>query len=115
MVGLGGFEDLDWLCCALILQLQARNEEGSSQWSDVVKYRTLPDKPRPPPRPQVKGKVHSHSFRVVWGKFYMHGCTLEYMHTCAHTQTHTDTHTCTQTHAHKHMHTQTCTSEMVVG
>ena len=53
--------------CFCILQLQASNEDGASPWSDEVKYRTLPDKPQPPPRPQVKGKVHSRSFLFVWG------------------------------------------------
>ncbi|XP_023930352.1 fibronectin type-III domain-containing protein 3a-like isoform X1 [Lingula anatina] len=47
-------------------KLCARNEEGSSKFSDVVNYRTLPDRPGPCGRPQTKGKVHSNSFRVVW-------------------------------------------------
>ncbi len=49
-------------------QLSANNEEGSSKWSDAVSYRTLPDKPCAPPKPQIKGKVHSNSFRVSWGE-----------------------------------------------
>ncbi|CAH1781329.1 unnamed protein product [Owenia fusiformis] len=46
--------------------MSANNEEGSSKWSDAVKYRTLPDRPGAPQRPQVKGKVHPTSFRVNW-------------------------------------------------
>lgn len=31
-------------------------------------YRTKPDRPAPPPKPQIKGKIHAYNFRVVWGK-----------------------------------------------
>ena len=48
-------------------QLSANNEEGASKWSDAVCYKTLPDKPGAPPKPQIKGKVHASSFRVTWG------------------------------------------------
>ena len=50
-------------------QLAAINDEGQSKLSDVVNYRTKPDRPLPPPKPQIKGKIHANSFRVVWGKF----------------------------------------------
>ena len=51
----------------LYVQLQATNEEGSGKWSDVVCFRTLPDRPQAPPKPQLKGKLTSNNFRVVWG------------------------------------------------
>ncbi|KAK2143631.1 hypothetical protein LSH36_825g03009 [Paralvinella palmiformis] len=47
-------------------RLQSSNEEGSSKWSDIVCYHTLPDRPSPPTKLQLKGKIHSHSFRVIW-------------------------------------------------
>lgn len=51
-------------------QLQTTNEEGHSMWSNVVCFRTLPDRPQPPSKLQVKGRVTSHCFRCVWGKYY---------------------------------------------
>ena len=51
----------------LCLQLQATNEEGNSKWSDVVSFRTLPDRPQYPCKLQVKGRVTSNSFRCTWG------------------------------------------------
>jgi len=51
------------------IQLQASNEDGTSPWSDVVQYRTLCDRPRPPSKPQTKGKLYPDSFRVVWGLY----------------------------------------------
>ncbi|XP_064615415.1 fibronectin type-III domain-containing protein 3A-like isoform X3 [Liolophura sinensis] len=47
-------------------KLAARNEEGQGKWSDVVCYKTLPDRPGPPVKPQSKGKVYAQSFRVTW-------------------------------------------------
>jgi len=47
-------------------RLQACNEEGSSKWSDVVSYRTLPDRPHAPSRPNVKGRATSSSFKIIW-------------------------------------------------
>ena len=52
------------------LQLAAFNDEGQSKWSEVVTYRTKPDRPAPPPKPQIKGKIHAYNFRVVWGTFH---------------------------------------------
>lgn len=46
--------------------MKANNEDGSSRWSEEVCYRTLPDRPSPPSRPIVKGKVHASSFKVKW-------------------------------------------------
>jgi hypothetical protein len=48
------------------IQLRAHNEEGSSQWSDEVCYRTLPDRPAAPPRPTVKGRIHAQTFKMKW-------------------------------------------------
>lgn len=48
------------------MQLKANNEDGSSRWSEEVCYRTLPDRPCPPSRPSVKGKIHAHFFKVKW-------------------------------------------------
>lgn len=53
----------------LCSQLAAINDEGQSKWSDAVSYKTLPDRPAAPPKPQIKGKIHAHSFKVVWGKY----------------------------------------------
>ncbi|XP_064639547.1 fibronectin type-III domain-containing protein 3A-like isoform X2 [Lineus longissimus] len=47
-------------------RLCANNEEGNSRWSDTVCYRTKPDRPGAPGKLQVKGKVHSASFKVIW-------------------------------------------------
>ncbi|XP_033760580.1 fibronectin type-III domain-containing protein 3A-like isoform X1 [Pecten maximus] len=47
-------------------RLAAVNDEGQSKWSEVSCFRTLPDRPSPPPKPQIKGKIHAHSFKVVW-------------------------------------------------
>ena len=50
-----------------MFQLSAKNDEGPSKWSDVVMFRTLPDRPAPPCKPQIKGKVLSHAFTITWG------------------------------------------------
>ncbi|CAG5117976.1 unnamed protein product, partial [Candidula unifasciata] len=47
-------------------RLGAKNEEGQSKWSEAVSYRTQPDKPHPPSKPQIKGKMGPYSFRVTW-------------------------------------------------
>ncbi|XP_074657829.1 fibronectin type-III domain-containing protein 3A-like isoform X1 [Tubulanus polymorphus] len=47
-------------------RLSANNDEGNSRWSDIVCYRTLPDRPMPPGKPGVKGKIFPTSFRVIW-------------------------------------------------
>lgn len=48
--------------------MQASNEEGGSKWSETVCYKTSPDKPGPPGKPQLKGKVHPFHFKIAWGK-----------------------------------------------
>jgi hypothetical protein len=50
------------------VQLSAKNDEGQSKWSDPVTFRTLPDRPAAPPKPQIKGKVMSHAFTITWGE-----------------------------------------------
>ncbi|XP_076453878.1 fibronectin type-III domain-containing protein 3A-like isoform X4 [Babylonia areolata] len=47
-------------------RLSAKNDEGPSKWSDTVTFRTLPDRPLAPCKPQIKGKVLSHAFRITW-------------------------------------------------
>merc|ERR1719419_2216300 len=47
-------------------KLRAHNEMGASQYSSDVTYTTKPGRPGPPPKPQTKGRIRAHSFRVVW-------------------------------------------------
>ncbi|KAK2499949.1 hypothetical protein MC885_006542, partial [Smutsia gigantea] len=44
----------------------AYNSEGKSSPSEVVEFTTCPDKPGVPAKPSVKGKIHSHSFKITW-------------------------------------------------
>nr|XP_020759690.1 fibronectin type-III domain-containing protein 3A isoform X1 [Odocoileus virginianus texanus]XP_020759691.1 fibronectin type-III domain-containing protein 3A isoform X1 [Odocoileus virginianus texanus]XP_020759692.1 fibronectin type-III domain-containing protein 3A isoform X1 [Odocoileus virginianus texanus]XP_020759693.1 fibronectin type-III domain-containing protein 3A isoform X1 [Odocoileus virginianus texanus]XP_020759694.1 fibronectin type-III domain-containing protein 3A isoform X1 [Od len=44
----------------------AYNSEGKSSPSEVVEFTTCPDKPGVPVKPSVKGKIHSHSFKITW-------------------------------------------------
>ncbi|MBN3322966.1 FND3A protein, partial [Atractosteus spatula] len=47
-------------------RLFAANVEGRSQPSAPVEFSTSPDKPGPPGRPTVKGRVHAHRVHTVW-------------------------------------------------
>lgn len=47
-------------------RLRATNDFGQSAWSPEVYYCTLPDPPGQPPKPQVKGKIHSSQFKIKW-------------------------------------------------
>ncbi|XP_065702234.1 fibronectin type-III domain-containing protein 3A-like [Patagioenas fasciata] len=47
-------------------RLFAYNSEGRSSPSEVVELSTNPEKPGPPGKPSVKGKIHSHSVKVTW-------------------------------------------------
>ncbi|XP_059588743.1 fibronectin type-III domain-containing protein 3a isoform X3 [Alligator mississippiensis] len=47
-------------------RLFAYNSEGKSSPSEVVEYSTNPDKPGPPSKPSVKGKIHSHNVKITW-------------------------------------------------
>jgi len=58
-----------WYC--YWVQLQSTNEEGNSKWSEVVCFRTLPDRPQQPLRLQVKGRVTSNNFRCTWGQYHL--------------------------------------------
>lgn len=49
-----------------VFRLQAHNEDGGSQWSEEVTYRTLPERPGAPSKPILKGKKHTQSFKVRW-------------------------------------------------
>lgn len=53
---------------SFLKQLFAYNSEGKSSPSEVVEHSTNPDKPGPPSKPAVKGKIHSHSVKVTWGR-----------------------------------------------
>ncbi|XP_027446653.1 fibronectin type-III domain-containing protein 3A isoform X3 [Zalophus californianus] len=44
----------------------AYNSEGKSNPSEVVEFTTCPDKPGVPVKPSVKGKIHSHNFKITW-------------------------------------------------
>ncbi|XP_028570532.2 fibronectin type-III domain-containing protein 3A [Podarcis muralis] len=44
----------------------AHNSEGKSAPSEVVEFSTIPDKPGPPSKPAVKGRIHSHNVKVTW-------------------------------------------------
>lgn len=60
-------------------QVIAYNSEGKSNPSEVVEFTTCPDKPGVPVKPSVKGKIHSHSFKITWGKicvFVHHYCYI---------------------------------------
>ncbi|GIY72584.1 fibronectin type-III domain-containing protein 3A [Caerostris extrusa] len=48
------------------IHLSASNDEGSSPWSQVVTYTTLPDKPNKPGKPCIKGRTHSTFFKIAW-------------------------------------------------
>ncbi|KAG8187970.1 hypothetical protein JTE90_025738 [Oedothorax gibbosus] len=47
-------------------RLNASNDEGSSPWSQVVEYTTLPDRPGKPGKPIIKGRTHSTYFKMAW-------------------------------------------------
>lgn len=47
-------------------RLKANNSNGSSPWSDEVSFKTLPENPSRPSKPQVKGKLHAHNFKAKW-------------------------------------------------
>ncbi|XP_068123361.1 fibronectin type-III domain-containing protein 3A isoform X1 [Hyperolius riggenbachi] len=44
----------------------AYNSEGKSGPSEAVDFVTCPDRPGPPSKLSLKGKVHAQSFRIVW-------------------------------------------------
>ncbi|XP_055375585.1 fibronectin type-III domain-containing protein 3A isoform X2 [Condylostylus longicornis] len=47
-------------------KLRAENEAGSSPWSNEIAYKTQPDRPGRPSKPQVKGKIHGNYFKAKW-------------------------------------------------
>lgn len=47
-------------------KLLAQNDGGQSDWSEVVTFKTLPDRPCNPSKPIVKGRIHAHSFKLKW-------------------------------------------------
>ncbi|XP_054719651.1 fibronectin type-III domain-containing protein 3A-like isoform X2 [Uloborus diversus] len=64
--------EANFICCGLRgnteykFRLCASNEEGTSPWSKVVIYCTLPDKLSCPGKPISKGRIHASCFRVTW-------------------------------------------------
>uniref|UniRef100_A0A8C9PAS8 Fibronectin type-III domain-containing protein n=1 Tax=Spermophilus dauricus TaxID=99837 RepID=A0A8C9PAS8_SPEDA len=44
----------------------AYNMEGRSNPSAEVKYTTCPDKPGPPRKPHIRGKIHAHRVKIGW-------------------------------------------------
>ncbi|XP_030064806.1 fibronectin type-III domain-containing protein 3A [Microcaecilia unicolor] len=44
----------------------AQNNEGKSNPSEVVEYTTAPDKPGPPSKPSVKGKINAQAVKIMW-------------------------------------------------
>ncbi|XP_033098963.1 fibronectin type-III domain-containing protein 3A-like isoform X2 [Anneissia japonica] len=47
-------------------KLLANNDQGDSCPSEIVAFRTKPDSPQAPPKPTLKGKLHSDYFKVSW-------------------------------------------------
>lgn len=47
-------------------RLRCETVDGQGPWSPEVSYSTLPERPGPPGRPAVRGKVHSRAFRLKW-------------------------------------------------
>lgn len=47
-------------------RLRSENEAGPSNWSEEISYRTAPECPGRPTKPQVKGKIHANCFKVKW-------------------------------------------------
>ncbi|XP_067949562.1 uncharacterized protein [Watersipora subatra] len=47
-------------------ELQAVNDDGKSNWSQVVKYKTRADVPAAPTQLSAKGKILGSSFRLFW-------------------------------------------------
>lgn len=44
----------------------------------MVEHSTNPDKPGPPSKPTVKGKIHSHSVKVTWGRLHFVNAVFGY-------------------------------------
>jgi hypothetical protein len=47
-------------------RLASKTDAGQSTWSEEISVTTLPEQPGRPSKPQVKGKIHSHNFKVKW-------------------------------------------------
>ncbi|KAK7020755.1 Fibronectin type 3 domain [Halocaridina rubra] len=54
-------------------RLCSQNDEGTSQYSDITCYRTLPDRPKPPPFIDVKGRPKATRFTAYWTQPTDHG------------------------------------------
>ncbi|XP_028923415.1 fibronectin type-III domain-containing protein 3A-like [Ornithorhynchus anatinus] len=53
-------------CTLYRLRVFAHNNEGKSGPSEVTECTTCPERPGPPARPTVRGKIHAHSVKVTW-------------------------------------------------
>ncbi|XP_071530089.1 fibronectin type-III domain-containing protein 3A-like isoform X6 [Panulirus ornatus] len=47
-------------------RLCAHNDEGTSPYSDITCYPTLPDRPKPPSAPTMKGRAKSTKLMLTW-------------------------------------------------
>ncbi|XP_076062966.1 miles to go isoform X2 [Oratosquilla oratoria] len=54
-------------------RLCTHNEAGTSPFSDIACYRTLPDRPKPPSIPVLKGRPHSTRLVITWNPPVDHG------------------------------------------
>ncbi|XP_042879539.1 fibronectin type-III domain-containing protein 3A-like isoform X2 [Penaeus japonicus] len=54
-------------------RLFSHNDEGTSHPSDIVCYRTLPDRPKPPTTVSVKGRPKSSKLLLTWSPPADHG------------------------------------------
>ncbi|CAH0556764.1 unnamed protein product [Brassicogethes aeneus] len=53
-------------CSEYRFRLCAKNESGTSSWSEEVTFFTQPARPSRPSKPVVKGRIHAHSFKLKW-------------------------------------------------
>lgn len=47
-------------------RLASKTDAGQSPWSEEITVTTHPEQPGRPSKPQVKGKIHAHNFKVKW-------------------------------------------------
>lgn len=47
-------------------RLRTDNDSGNSPWSDEISFKTMPERPGRPAKPQIKGNVHATHFKAKW-------------------------------------------------